>query len=397
MNTGEVTIYGNRKIKTYIIRREIQLRSGEPFDQKKVDEARRRIQRIPGVDFSEIRVTYSPRDSALSLNVVVTEKSAFHGSPVIQRGLENLFSFGLWVSQDNFRGRSETLGASALVYGGTIVNAKWENPWLGSGPRIGIGLAGYYRNYEYVYDDLGGVFEGARIEKYGGDFSVFYTFRSGFRVLGEAGYMVADSDREGVTNEPGGDQIPVYTLGLRYDSRGSRLFPWSGWYLRAEGSAVGPGEEGFSIVRGRVDARFFLPLFGRTVLALQVRPRVNDGDRVPVYMREHIGGGMTLRGYDYGDFNATSSIVTGAEYRIPINFDRRYSVEDRLLAASLHLFYDAGAVWELDQSPDDGELWHDGFGLGILLLNSWFRGLRFDYGWNRDSNGRFHFEFGAKF
>jgi len=395
--TGDVNIYGNRKIKTFIIRRAVPLRSGEPFQQDKVEEARANIRQIPGVDYSEISVLYSMADSSLFLNVVVTEKSTFHGYPLVQRGLENIFSFGLWLSQDNFRGRSEMLGGSVLVNGGTIANLKWENPWLGQGPRIGVALAGQYRNYKYVYDDLDGVFEGARIEQYGGDFSLFYTFSSGFRLFAKAAYAAADSDEEGVTNEPGGDRFPVYSVGLRYDTRNSRLWPWSGWYLRADGAVAGPGQEAFSILQGRLDARVYLPFFGRTVVALQLRPRVNDGDRIPVYMREHIGGGMTLRAYDYGDFNATSSIVTSAEIRIPVNFDRQHSVEDKLFAASIHLFADAGAVWELDQSPDDSELWHGGYGLGVLLVNSWFRGLRFDYGWHPDSNGRFHFEIGSKF
>jgi outer membrane protein assembly factor BamA len=397
MKTGAINIYGNHKIKTYVIRRVIPLRTGEIFDPEKVNEARRRLREIPGVDYSEIRVTYSLVDSALSLNVVVTEKSAFHGDPLVQRGPENKFSFGLWVSEDNFRGRSETLGGSAMFYGGTVADVLWEDPWLGQGPRIGIGFSGRYANYKYVYDDLGGAFEGARIERYSGRFSLFYTFWSGFRLVGTAAYAAADGDRDGVTNKTGGDRFPIYSLGLHYDARGSRLWPWSGWFLDADVSAVGPGQASYSIVNGRLDARAFLPVFNRTVLALQFSPSVNDGDRIPVYMREHIGGGTTIRSYDYGEFNAQSAVVTGVEYRIPINFDRRSSVEDKLFAASIHLFADAGAAWESGQSLDEGDLWHAGYGLGILLLNAWFRGLRFDYGWHEGSNGMFHFEIGAKF
>jgi outer membrane protein assembly factor BamA len=397
LKTGEIKIYGNHKIKTYVIRRAIELRTGEPFDQAKVEEARRNIRRIPGVDYSEIRVTYSFADSALSLGVVVTEKSAFRGDPIIQRGMQNQFSYGLALSEHNFRGRSELLSASAMFYGGTVARARWENPWIGQGPRVGAGVSAEYMNYEYVYDDLAGAYEGARIERFGGELTIFYTFRSGFRLLASAGYAAAESDREGVTNDPGGDRYPSVTLGLDYDRRGSSLWPWSGWYLRADATAVGPGQDAFSIRRSRLDARLYLPVFNRTVLAAQIRPRINDGDRIPVYMREHIGGGRTVRSYDYGEFNADNSMVAGAEYRIPINFNRRHSVEDKLLAVSLHVFADAGVAWEQDQSPDDGDLWHGGYGVGVLLLNAWFRGLRFDYGWHRGSSGMFHFEIGPRF
>jgi outer membrane protein assembly factor BamA len=395
--TGRINIYGNRITKSYVIRRVIPLRPGDPYDRARVDLARERIGQIAGIDYSDIRVSYSLEDSTLSLDVAVTEKSAYQGYPVVQRGLENLFSFGAYAANENFRGRNETIGASALFGGGTVVNVMWENPWLGEGPRIGIGLSGKYRNYKYVYDDLEGIFEGAGITQYGGEFSLFYTFWSGFRIIAGAGYAVTDGDEEGVTIEPGGDRFPLYSLGLHYDSRDSHAWTWSGWYLKAKATAVGPGEEAYSILQGRLDARVFIPVFDRTVLALQVRPQVNDGDRVPVYMREHIGGGMTLRSWDYGEFNAASSMLTSAEFRLPVNFGRRDSIGDKLFAMSIHVFADAGAVWELDQSASDAELWHGGYGIGVVLLNSWFRGLRFDYGWHEGSDGRAHFEIGTKF
>jgi outer membrane protein assembly factor BamA len=397
MTTGEVRIYGNRKIKTYIIRREIPLRTGEPFDQAKLSEARERISEIPGVDYSEIRVSYAPADSSLSLSVVVTEKSTFTGFPIIQRGYENKFSFGMWVADENFRGRSEKIGASVLFRGNTVLTASWENPWLGQGPRIGVGVDGRYIAYDYVYDDLGGLFEGTRLTGTGADVSLFYTFAANTRLYTRLGYLRVDADSTGATIKPDHDQFGTVALGVRHDGRGSVLFPWSGWFLEAEGVAYGPGEEAYSILEGRLDGRVFLPVFDRTVFGLQLKASVKDGDEIPIYLREHLGGGWTIRSYDYGTFHGVSSIVGGAEFRIPINFNRRRTVEDLLFAASFHLFADAGAAWELDQSPDDEDLWHGGFGIGFHVLNAWVKGIRVDYAWHRKSNGRLDVEIGAKF
>jgi len=395
LNTGQIRIYGNDKIKSYIIRREIRLKTGEPFDRDKVEQARRRISEIPGVDYSEIRVFYTPVDSSLALNVVVTEQSAFAAFPIIQRGYENIFGFGAWVADDNFRGRSEKIGASFLLRGGTVVTAGWENPWLGQGPRIGIGAGGKYAYYRYVYDDFDGVFEGTRISQGGVDGSFLYTFGTGTRVFTRLGYELADADREGATIKPDGDKYGTISLGIKHDGRSSALFPWSGWYLSAEAIGIGPGDDAYSITEGRLDTRLFLPVFNRTVLGLQVTANVKEGDEVPIYLREHLGGGLTIRSYDYGSFNGVSSILTSAEFRIPFNFSRDRTVEDLLFGASLHFFYDGGATWELNQSLNK-DAWQNGFGLGIMLMNPWIRGFRFDYGWNRDSN-RGHFEIGAKF
>lgn len=396
IKTGEIRIYGNEKIKTYIIRRQIPLRRGAPFDSRQVEEARSRIREIPGVDYSEVRVNYTAMDSSLTLNVVVTEKSTFCVFPIVERGYENLMSFGGAVAEDNFRGRSESIGASAMFRGGMVFSAAWENPWLGQGPRIGVGLDADYADYLYVYDDLGALFEESRIRSGGLDLSLFYTFGFGMRAFTRLGYRRHEGDTEGVTIKPGGDQYGMVTIGIRHDGRGSRLYPWSGWLLGVEASGVGPGVDAYSILEGVVDARVYLPVFDRTVFGLQFTTRVNDGERIPIYLREHLGGGLTIRGYDYGTFNGVSSALTSAEFRIPINFSRQRTVEDLLFAASLHFFVDAGATWELDQTPDSDH-WHSGFGVGILLLNSWVRGVRFDYGWNTNSSGRLDIEIGSKF
>lgn len=396
IRTGKIQIYGNEKIRTYVIRRQIPLRTGDAYDPRRVEDARLRIRQIPGVDYSEVRVNYTPEDSSLAINVVVTEKPTFRGFPIIQRGYENKMSFGGWVAEDNFRGRSEMIGASAMFRGGTALSFAWENPWLGRGPRIGIGLAAVYLDYRYVFDDFDGFFEDSRIQSGGADFSVIYTFGFGMQAFTRLGYRQVEGDRSGVTIKPGGDRFATLTLGIRYDGRGSRLYPWAGWFLRAEAAGAGPGDDAYSIVRGLLDARAFFPVFDRAVVGLQLATKVNDGEQVPIYMREHLGGGLTIRGYEYGTFNGVNSALTSAEFRIPINFSRERTVEDLLFAASLNLFVDSGLTWELDQAFDRQQ-WHTGFGVGIHLLNSWVKGVRFDYGWNTDSNGRLDIEIGVKF
>jgi outer membrane protein insertion porin family len=396
MRFGEVRIVGNKKTREYVIRREIPVKWGAPYDKALVAEARQRIAEIPGIDHSEIRVVYVPADSALRLDVRVTEKRTFRAAPLIRRGYENIYSFGLWLADDNFRGRGEVVGLAVLLRGNTVVRGRWENPWLGQGPRIGIGLDARYRDYRYVYDDLGGVFADGRIRRADVELSLMYSFRRDFRLFLNTGYEHTDGDVDGMTVKPDGDRYATVFAGTRYDGRSSRLFPWSGVYVRAEAGVYGPGDAAYSIPAGRLDTRVFVPVLDRTVLGLRASASVKDGDTIPVYLREHVGGGLTLRGYDFGAFNGTNSILAGAEFRIPLNFNRERTVEDRRVAVSLHLFADAGVAWEQDQSPDP-DRWHGGFGGGIHFLNSWVQGLRVDYGWHGGNGGRVHVEIGAMF
>jgi outer membrane protein insertion porin family len=399
MRFGEVRIVGNKKTRDYVIRREIPVRRGEVYDKARVAEARSRLAEVPGVGRSEIRLVYVPADSALRLDVRVTEKRTFRAAPLIRRGYENIYSFGLWLADDNFRGRGEALDLAVLLRGNTVVRGRWENPWLGQGPRVGIGVDARYRDYRYVYNDLGGVFEDGRIRRGDIKLSFLYSFRRNFRVFLNTGYEQVEGDVDGITVKPGGDRYATVFAGTRYDGRGSRLFPWSGAYVRAEAGVYGPGDAAYAIAAGRLDARVFVPVRNRVVLGARASASVKDGDTIPVYLREHVGGGLTLRGYDFGAFNGTNAMLAGAEFRIPVNFNRERTVEDKTLSASVHLFADAGVAWEPDQSPDPGR-WHGGFGGGVHLLNSWVQGIRIDYGWHGGeggSTGRVHVEIGAMF
>jgi hypothetical protein len=66
------------------------------------------------------------------------------------------------------------------------------------------------------------------------------------------------------------------------------------------------------------------------------------------------------------------------------------------MGISAHLFADAGGAWE-DGQDLNSNIFHGTFGLGILVLNGSVPGLRIDYGWHQNSNGRWEVDIGAKF
>lgn len=393
----KVQVGGNEKVKTYIIRREIPFFPGDPLDPQKLREARSRISQVPGVDYSEIRIIENDADSTRALLAIVTEKSALDGYPVVKRGSQDRMSFGVRAVQRNFRGRSESLSCSLLFRANTVVTAAWENPWLGSGQsRIGLGLRAFYKDYEYVYDDVGGAFKDAGIERYGLDLSVFRTFARRLRLTLGLGYERVESGNRFVTNDPGGDAYVAASLGVRYDGGDGRRFPWSGVVLEALGREVGPGTDEYSIHEGHAAAAAYAPLAGRAVLALGGSLDYRSGDRIPAYRREHLGGSGTLRGHGFGTFHGIRSVISSVEFRVPLNFSRARPAEDLLLGISAHLFADAGAAWE-DGENLDGEKFHGTFGVGVIILNGSVPGLRIDYGWHRHSSGRLEVDVGMKF
>ncbi|MDH3196725.1 MAG: BamA/TamA family outer membrane protein [Candidatus Krumholzibacteria bacterium] len=395
MRTGRIYVHGNERVKTTIILREIPLAKGDPFDYGKLQEGRRNVARVPGVDYSEIRVVYLPDDSSLGLNVIVTEKRTLEGNLWLERGYENEISIGGSTTEYNLRGRSERLAVSFLAIRNIVLGADWENPWVWGGWKVGLGARVYYITYDYPYDDFDNAFAGMSVWRLGGEVEAFHPAGKRSRVYVKAGYEAAGGD-EGVTLDPGGDAFVTMGIGARWDGRDSERFAWSGGYLLAEMRAVGPFQEGLGIVEAELDARAFVAPFSRLVLAAQARAVVRDGDAIPIYRREHVGGGLTLRGYDYGAFDGDNALHGGAELRVPLNFSRERPLEDILLGLEVHAFADFGAAWN-GPEPLEGERLRGGYGVGAAILNRQVRGLRFDYGWPRDGDGRFHFEIGLKF
>lgn len=396
LKVGEIRVHGNQKIRPHILIREIPFKRGDTYDEEKLDRAHQRIRTIPGVDYSDIRVALSPRDSLLIITVVVTEKPTFNGRPLIRRGYQNKMSFGLELWEKNFRGESEELSGLFLLRGNTLFSASWSNPWIGMGPRIGVGLELFYKDYVYVYDDMGAVFTDAPVERFGGELSLFRNLGDRTRISLGGGFESAKITRLGDFPDPDWETFASASVTLSYDSRQTLVYPWNGIYFQTVAKEIGLGNENVTAHEGIADLRLFKSVFGRTVLAGHGRLHYRDGDKIPVYRRDHIGGSQTLRGYDFGSFHGYRSFVTGVELRLPMNFSMELPVEDVLLGMAFHIFADAASAWDDDKdlSVDN---FHGTFGAGVVFISEGLSGLRFDYGWRMHDPGRFEFDVTMKF
>lgn len=394
IRTGPMRVYGNENIKSYILLREFSLRSGDPFDYAAVQAGKQRLFDVPGVDYADVRMHYVADDSSFGVSVVVTERNTLGGKAWLVRGRENDVSVGGAVYERNLRGRSERLELFAQGIGGALFGLSWENPWLGSGARIGAGLRAAYEQYRYVYDDVGITFEGAKLKRMGAKASVFYSFSKRMRTTVTVGFEHIESSTDSVTTNAGGDDVATIALAVSRDGRDSERFPWSGAYTLASVRGIDPG--GSSIFEGIVDARAFVSAFDRAVFGAHARAAYRDGSDIPLYRRDHIGGTGTVRGYDFGEQGGVSSVVAGFEYRLAVNFTRQRPLEDVLLGVAVHAFVDAGAAYE------NGERWGSdrfisSYGVGLALLNRQVKGLRIDYGWGDNGEKRFDLDFGLKF
>lgn len=125
-----------------------------------------------------------------------------------------------------------------------------------------------------------------------------------------------DRSAPGLARQPAFFHVGAATV---LDGRDSAEAPRSGgmvgllvWRFDAMASDI----DDFS--RLAFDARYFVPASARSVLALRAltsRDFADEGGRVPFYMRQTLGGGDTLRGFERARFRDNALLNLSAEYR----------------------------------------------------------------------------------
>jgi hypothetical protein len=145
---------------------------------------------------------------------------------------------------------------------------------------------------------------------------------------------------------------------LFFDFRDEPGNPHKGWMLAILGERLlDRSEDAFSFDRFGFDARGFLPLGSpQRILALRaalLSDHAAEGDRVPFFMQESLGGSHTLRGFDSFRFRGEKVELYQIEYR-----------------------WEPAAFWELAIFTDAGAAAREGSSFGDLHWD-WGFGTRF--------------------
>ncbi len=415
-----ILVRGNTRTKDKVIRRELLVYPGETYNQRRVERSQRRLQNLGF--FETVRAIPLPTDESDERDLVfdVTEKRT--GQFMLGAGfssIDRMIGF-VELSQGNFDigGWPFTGGGQKLrlraQFGSTRQDYEisFTEPWF-LDRRLSLGFDLYRRNRNYSdYDEertgaavtLGKALPGAnRISlKYQieqsiindiADTNVYYDLDSydfATQIGADPYYFQSEEDR--ITSS--------LTLSLVHDTRDNPFVPTSGNRLTASYAITG-GPLGFDTDTYELGLRtaHYLPLWFRHVISLRTQFRVieafGDTDVVPLADRLFLGGGRSLRGYDYRDVGpkvirpytgtdiyihrprgGQSLATASVEYTIPI-------VEGIRLAG----FYDIGNAW-LDAYEFDFSKMASAAGIGIRLDMPGFP-IRIDRAWTIEKDDNF--------
>ena len=387
-NVGEVNIEGNTKTQDRVIRREVPLKPGDNFNSVELETTKARLEGLQYFDNVQVNSSTSARGGNYrDVDILVDERRT--GSISGGVGFSSIDSIVGFVRLEqtnfdimnpwSFTGAGQRFSADLRV-GSERIDAgiSLVEPWF-MGQQLALGGELFYRDSQYYSDYYEQTNAGGAI-----------TLR---KPLTENTYIKGEYRLEQV-NIDLDPSVFVLNAARPPGTPPSLLIPEAGDYIRSaiganwvydtrnsvvetrEGSKVDVGVSlAGTFLAGDVDT-YGLTLQGShywnlkwdSILSIKGEMAFVDATSgsVPIFDRLYLGGGQTLRGFEFRDVGprdpVTQEVVGGQslgflslEYTVPV-------VDNVRLAA----FYDLGFVnanaWDIDV----GNLYHD-VGIGVRL------------------------------
>lgn len=392
---SEIRVEGLKKTKEKVVRRELTVKAGEIYDNKKIV---RDLQRLYNLGFfEEVRRDHLPGktpEEVVLVIQVVEQKTGRAGVGAGYSSLNGLVGF-VNLSQNNFQGDGKRVYMKTEFGGIQTYELGYFNPWLNDKPQS-FGVDVYNTKYTRNLYAGGNTLTEYDERRKGGAITLGRRLRSDV----DLSFRFRDED---VKLTPTDSTVPVpagiqngrvQTLAgiLDKDTRDNRFRPTSGmhdtFWVETTGGML-KGENQYTKYMLALRRYFSVSKNRKTVAAVQsVGGQTTIGDGfVPIYDMFSVGGSSTVRGYEEREFLGTKVFYTNFELRqnIAKNFD-------------VVGFYDIGSAWGTDYNRKsiDYDL-KKGYGIGIRLQTP-LGPVALDYGKATDrSDGTTYINFGSSF
>ncbi len=321
-----IVINGNTRTKDKVVRREILVAPGDDADMVRIERSMNRIRNMNY--FSEVRESLVPGDSDTVRDLVINVTEQRTGNFMIGAGfstIDKVMGFAE-ISQNNFDlfnwpnftggGQKARLGAEIGSERRTV-EANWIEPWFLDRPLV-LQVDAYRRQRDYdEFDDVRigasvGLSYPVKVGRVGAKLTleqvqlrhILFT-RDMYSYANDDDFDIEDSDSKDYLK----DDTPfngAARLYWTYDSRNRPFVPTRGTEVTVFGEAAGSFLAGdYNLYRMGLSYRkwFEMPWSGGHVLSVRGRVETVDtygnDDVVPIHERLYLGGGRTVRGFEY--------------------------------------------------------------------------------------------------
>jgi outer membrane protein insertion porin family len=406
-----IIIRGNTRTRDKVVRRELLVYPGEIYNQSRVKRSERRINNLGF--FESVQVVPQRTSNVKEQDLVFDVREKRTGQFMLGAGfssVDNLIGF-IELSQGNF----DILGWPNFTGGGQKLRLRaqigstrkdydlsFTEPWF-LNRRLSLGFNVYSRDRNY--DDYD-------VETTGASVSLGKALPGANRI--NLRYNIEDSHITDVTDTNTYYELDSYdfetdsgvpylfeseedrvkstmTLSLQHDTRNNPFVPTGGNKLRLSYSISG-GPMGFDTDMYDVGLKTasYVPLWFGHVFSVRTRfefvEAFGDTETVPLADKLFLGGGRTLRGFDYREvgpkvirkvgedeyytrsYGGQSLFMANIEYTVPIVKGVRFAG-----------FYDVGNVWADTYTLETSDL-ASSAGVGVRFDMPGFP-IRIDRAW----------------
>lgn len=361
---NNINISGNVRTMDEVIRREMALVEGDPFNTAKLKKSEQNIKDLGFFDNVDVKPVQSAAPDKTDINVAVSEKST--GELSVGAGFSTsdgpLADFR--IRERNFLGKGQKLELATTISGSrNEVDFSFLEPYfLRRDLAAGVHLFHITRDLQdqSSYDS----------RKTGGALSLGYPLSEKLRQTLGYRYDVTEitnidpSASTYIQQQRGQRSTSAVNQKLVYDATNSKLEPTEGYNLRLENEVAGLGGDA-DYLRTKVGASYYYPIVDKWIFNLLGEAGYIFGlknDDVRINERFYIGG-STLRGFQDGGIGprdaATGDALGGNKFwRGTAELDFPSGLADDL-GVRLHAFSDFGALYDVDQTPVAGSAIQD--------------------------------------
>lgn len=417
-NVRDVIIVGNTATKDKVIRRELAIQPGDPVDRNRIDVSRRRLLGMgyftkveaaavnaDALDEKDVRITVEEKESRYQFRIGagVSDSSSFFGMAEISTD-----NFDIANPKNWFYGGGQRLRLRGILgVENSGFNLDFVEPWLADMP-IRFELSGFMNEVEYDNWDEKRV--GGRMSFQRKVFDDFTSVTLGYKfevvrvtnVSDDLKWYLDDKDMSGthLVSQP--------SILISRDTRDSLTDPTEGYHVSLFGS-ITPRFLGSSSDYYRLEAKgsYYTNFFDKAIVVM-VGAKVGTvatfsrSDEVPVFERYFLGGGESIRGFDYRSIGPVRNGENiGGQTMLLLTAEVSHPIWGPVRGA---FFIDAGNAWDNSYSMSLSDI-NVGAGWGLRVkLPQINMPIKLDIAYpiinnqdNESSKVRLHFNVGFTF
>ena len=376
----DVVIAGNTQTKDKVIRRELAIQPGDPVDRNRIEVSK---QRLMGMGYFQkveanpvaadalgekdvlFSVTEKPDRFNLRVGAGASDVNSVFGMAEISTDNFDLFNPGNWFYGGGQRMRIQ--GIFGVENAG--FNVDFVEPWLADLP-IRYELSAYMNQVEY--EEWTEERVGARTSISKQIFDDFTTVTVGYKFeyvnVTDIGHRLEQYMRD--TGQKGHHLVSQPSISITRDTRDNFIEPTSGYQINLF-SSITPKIFGSSHNYYRMEgkASYYCNFFdGAIVLMMGGKiGTVSSFDRdkdVPIFERYFLGGGDSLRGFEYRTVSPTYNRENiGGQTMLLLTAEASHPIYGPIRGAA---FVDAGNAWRNSYSMGFSQM-NIGVGYGLRI------------------------------